>query len=140
MREVGEVVEKRGNTAVVRFEGTSHCAGCKMSCSTRGKNRYLELADSLGVAPGDFVEVEFEEKRFVKGAFLSYVFPLLFFIVGYAVGHLISKAAGLTSELLSVALSFVFLGLSYLLLKILFSSGILKASYFEPRMVRKLKK
>lgn len=139
MREVGEVVEKKGSNAVVRFKGTSHCAGCKMGCSSKGKNRYLELADEIGVEPGDIVEVEFEEKRFIKGAFLSYVFPLIFFIAGYASGYLVSRAIGCASEVLPVAFSFLFLGLSYLFIKFLFGAGILESSYFEPRIVRKLK-
>lgn len=140
MKEIGQVIEKKRNTVLVRFGENSHCASCKVGCAAKNNDRIIEIISDLDVRPGDRVEVEFQEKKFLFGAFLSYLFPLLFFLVGYLAGTIISELMSLKTEALSVVLSFAFLAFSYLLLRKAFASGWIKQSTFEPKIVKTMGK
>lgn len=138
MKEIGEVVRKEGSKAVIRFHGSSHCATCKVGCPSKGKERFIEVVDSAGVKVGDLVEVEFSEKKLLLGAFLSYIFPLIFFFAGYFAGSLVLSALKLKAEAIAVASSFAFMFFGYFLIKKAFDVGLLKSSEFEPKLVRKI--
>jgi len=137
MKEVGKVVEKHNGKAIVRFSASSACAGCKMGCSARGKERIIEVVDPLNVNVGDTVEVEFEEKKLLWGAFLSYLLPVLFFLAGYLAGSLLGKTAGVKGEGLAILTSFLAFALSFVLIKFGFDRGLLKSSDFIPVIVKR---
>lgn len=137
MKEIGIVVRKSGNRATIKFYENPHCSGCKAGCLAKGKERLIDVTDEIGVNIGDTVEVEMEEKYLLQGAFISYIVPLIFFFIGYLIGSMIKNLLNFKTESIPIALSFVFLFLSYLSLKFLFDAGILKSSKFEPKLLRK---
>jgi positive regulator of sigma E activity len=137
MRELGTVIEKENGKAIIKFSATPACSGCKMGCSAMGKERTIEAIDPLGVKVGETVEVEFEERKLLFGAFLAYLLPVFFFFVGYLFGIFLGKAVGVAGEGPAIISSFVFFGLSFLLLKLGFERGILKTSDFVPVIIRR---
>lgn len=139
MKEIGTVVEKHKDKAVVRFAASPACSGCKMGCAARGKDRIIEAYDPVNVNVGDTVEVEFEERKLLWGAFLSYLLPVLFFLAGYAGGSLLGSTAGIKGEGPAILGSFLFLVLSFVLLKLGFDRGFLKTADFIPVIVKRYK-
>lgn len=85
----GIVIEINNNIARVKVARHSHCENCG-ACP--GSNAMvLEVVNDIGARVGQKVVFEIKEEGMVKAAFVVYVLPLLFTIIGIAIGSLISE-------------------------------------------------
>lgn len=134
MEKIGRVVNTRGNIAKIEILRTSacgeKCSSCKGGCSQTGM--YIDVENTVGAAPSQFVKVKVETKTVMKAAFLAYIVPLFMLIVGIVSGSYIHPLLGFTfpAELFSFLLGMIFMGLSYFIVKIFDriyqSKGIIK--------------
>ncbi len=121
MEQVGFVVTTNKDIAKVVVGRASacgeNCASCGSSCNTPGVS--LEIKNTLGAKPGDYVELKAQTSQILKSAAIVYLFPLLAMIVGIIGGINFFKAAGyLNYETYGFIIGLVFLGLSYIVLRI----------------------
>lgn len=112
--EIGKVLEAGAGCAKVEVSPSGLCSHCELASTcipASSGNRIIEVADPVGVSPGQRVRIELGSGKFLLASFLAYIFPLLFLfagtIIGFysapkgsselwgAVGALIGLAAGL---------------------------------------------
>jgi sigma-E factor negative regulatory protein RseC len=77
-------------TARVRTVQPSACKACseRHSCGTgSGKVREVEVINLADAKPGDLAQISMETGALLKATFLLYVFPIIFMLVGAAIGH-----------------------------------------------------
>lgn len=122
MEQVGFVVNTNKNTAMVVVGRASacgeSCASCGSSCKTTGIS--LEIKNTLGAKPGDYVELRAQTSQILKSAAIVYLLPLVAMIIGIIVGVNIFMSAGYSNyESYSFIMGLVFLGLSYIVLRII---------------------
>ncbi len=124
MEETGKVVEiKSGEIAVVACEKNSFCKSCVASgnClpSEGNKLRRVEAFNPIGAHVGDEVIVATSTRNFLRSSFLLYIVPLLALVGGAIVGQQIGESAGfgIDPDLLSAIFALVFLGASFLFIK-----------------------
>jgi sigma-E factor negative regulatory protein RseC len=131
MTGYGIIESIKGNKARVKVTSQSECAVCsgKDSCmSNTYTDRQITVLNELGAVISDKVVFEAEPGKVVFSAVLIWVLPVLAMIVGYMVG----KQFG--GGFLPVGAAFVFLGLTYLFLKIL-DNVISGGKTFYPRVI-----
>lgn len=121
MEQIGFVVATEKDIAKIIVGRASacgeNCASCGSSCNTQGVS--LEIKNTLGAKPGDYVELKSQTSRIIKSAIIVYLFPLLAMIVGIVFGINIFKNANFESyETYGFIVGLVFLGLSYIILKL----------------------
>lgn len=119
MKQCGLVIETLENTAKVRMQRHSSCAGCN-ACKMGSSEKPIELEalNTPKAAVGQMVEVEMEHQHVLLAAFLMYVFPLLFLVVGVVVGHYGLRALGVVqyADLFTALIAFAFTAAAYLIL------------------------
>lgn len=141
MKEKGTVIGVKDGKATVSFTGSTACETCEMGCAARGKQRIIDAENKEGASVGDLVEVSFDENVLVMGSALSYIFPLLMFILGYIVFSFASAAfLPKYSEISGIIGAFLSLGLSYFIISRSFSRGLLQEKKFTPIIVRIISK
>ncbi len=133
MEVVGKVIKVGAKTVTVLIPRGSACAHCGL-CQSAGQDSLLEAESLVQVKEGDLVKVVLPDKTFLKATFLVYLFPLIFFIFGYLFGSLLSSIFKSRGEGMPVVFSFVFLGLAFFLLRLLYSKHSSRASAFLPRL------
>lgn len=126
MEQIGFVINTKDDMAKVIVNRVSACGGscssCGSSCNTSGVE--LEIKNTLGAKPGDYVELKANTSQILKTAFIIYLIPLLLMIAGIIGGVLIFKSIGYENyETYGFIVGLVFLGLSYVLLKIIDSKA-----------------
>lgn len=85
MEQIGEVVEQRGNRALVRIHRASSCGenckdctgGCKPTSSV------IETENSAGAMVGDTVKLEMKTGWFLLLSFIGYILPIIVCIITY---------------------------------------------------------
>lgn len=122
MEQVGFVVSANKNTAMVVVGRASacgeSCASCGSSCSTPGVS--LEIKNTLDAKPGDYVELRAQTSQILKSAAILYLLPLFSMIIGIIIGIKIFMSAGYSNyESYGFIVGLVFLGLSYIILRII---------------------
>ncbi|SDZ16346.1 positive regulator of sigma(E), RseC/MucC [Proteiniborus ethanoligenes] len=122
MEQIGFVINTKNDMARVVVNRVSACGGscssCGSSCNTNGVE--LEIKNTLGAKPGDYVELRASASQILKTAFIVYLFPLLAMIAGIAGGITVFKSKGYENyETYGFVVGLVFLGLSYVVLKII---------------------
>mgnify|MGYP001031529806 CR=1 FL=1 len=119
MKQCGLVVQTLENTAKVRMQRHSSCAGCN-ACKMGAEENPIELEalNPKNAVQGQMVEVEMEHEHVLLAAFLMYVVPLIFLVVGVIVGHYGLRAMGVTSntDFFTAIIAFGFTAVAYLLL------------------------
>ncbi len=120
MEQIGFVVNTREDMAKVIVGRASacgeNCASCGSSCNMQEVS--LEIKNTLGAKPGDYVELKAQTSQILKSAVIVYLFPLLAMILGIISGIKIFKSAGYSNyETYGFVVGLVFLGLSYIILK-----------------------
>ena len=94
-----------------------------MSCS-----HFLTLENKVNAKLGDMVEIKAEAKKILKYTFALYIIPLVFLILGIALGNGFFKGRGYENyELLSFLTGIIGLVISYVVLKILDNNMAKKA-------------
>jgi len=97
MKEVGKVIKKTGNLAVVEIKESSACAKCHAYLPVRQAGRQaggicafdksgtltLEAIDIAGASVGDYVEAEIPGRDILLSGFLIFILPIVVFFSGY---------------------------------------------------------
>lgn len=122
MEQIGIVKEIIGTDAVLEVRRASacgaHCASCSSSCEVAP--HLLTINNRVNAKPGDIVEIRGESKQILKYTFIIYMVPLIFLIIGIAVGNGYFKGRGFDNyELLSFISGIFGLSLSYFVLKLI---------------------
>ncbi|NOZ64121.1 MAG: SoxR reducing system RseC family protein [Caldiserica bacterium] len=92
--EVGEVENIRGGWVRIKLGGSSACGECKL-CGNRGDEKILEIPDPGNLEVGDRVKLSVPEGRVAAFSLLSFGLPLVFLLVGAALGFSFFKQEGL---------------------------------------------
>ncbi len=115
MEEHGRVVEVQGDLAkveVTRHEACRHCKACDFGRTDR---IVVEATNRVGAQPGDEVALELESSRVLGAAFVAYMIPLLFMVVGIYLGSVLARATGRggSASLFGAVLGLALLAASY---------------------------
>ncbi|HBG45852.1 MAG TPA: hypothetical protein DDW94_02580 [Deltaproteobacteria bacterium] len=91
MEEHGTVIETKGQLVVIKAQRTSACDSCssKKSCGSGGSDEemLIEADNSIGAMVGDKVIFSVSARSVLKAGMLLYLFPILSFIAGVALGQ-----------------------------------------------------
>lgn len=109
----GIITKIDGNIIAVKLYKSSSCSHCSCCSEVNKMGSSFEFKINQKVELGDLVTLEISEKDVVKAAFIAYIFPPLFMIIGY----LITDYLGF-SEMKSIIGSFVGLGIGFIFLAI----------------------
>lgn len=119
MKQCGVVIETGAQTARVRMQRHTSCAGCN-ACKMGSSEKPIEMEalNPQNVVKGQMVEVEMEHQHVLLAAFLMYVVPLLFLVTGVVMGHYGLQAIGVKqyADLLTALIAFSMTALSYVAL------------------------
>lgn len=115
MEERGRVIEAGDGLAkvvVMRREACSHCRACDFGRTDRV---VVEAGNPVGARAGDEVVLELESARVLGAAFVAYLVPLAFMVVGLYLGGSLARAVGRpgSASLFGIGLGFALLALSY---------------------------
>ncbi len=88
MKQCGQIVQIMNGTAKVKMQRHSSCSGCK-ACKMGSSDKPIELEalNKLDAREGDWVEVEMENQYVLTAAFMMYMIPLFFLVIGVLAGH-----------------------------------------------------
>ena len=136
MEETGRVLEITGDKAKVGMKRKSSCAECeaKHCCMefTSGE-MVLEAKNEAGAKKGELVKVYLQSKKAYTAGGIAYIFPIISFFVGFAIGTLIADVLGLTAtEVVGIISAFAFLVVSFFVINRIYGEGKKGAKQFEP--------
>gem|GEM_PF-1310878 len=140
MQEQGIVVEIRDDKAVVEIERSSACRGCR-ACYRSGEGKMrAEALNDIGAEVGDKVGLDIASKSLLIAYSIVFLVPLSFLVCGFFLGSFLANfIGGLDSQSFGFIMSFIFLGLSYLLIRKI-DNKLASKKQFEPRIARVWKK
>ncbi|NDL67610.1 SoxR reducing system RseC family protein [Anaerotalea alkaliphila] len=119
MAELGQVMEIKGNHAIVRLERQEACAKCQAcTLGTEVKDMILETENLCGAKVNDIVEVSLDEGNFIKAVAIMYVLPFLGLVAGLGLGYLIGQGInpGLV-EIIAVIGGFLLMAVVFLVIR-----------------------
>ena len=107
----GIVTKIKGNTIAVKLYKSSSCSHCSCCSETNKMGSNFEFKINQKVELGDLVTLEISEKDVVKAAFIAYIFPPLFMILGYIVADYLgfSETKSIIGSFLGLGVGFIFL-------------------------------
>jgi len=127
MREVGIVKNVKGKFAEIRMATEEECKTCPLegTCPEtsllQNKQATIIAKNDVNAEENDLVSFEMDESSILRGAFTIYVIPLLFFILGLALGIVLEKGFGISisslENALSVVTSIAFLGIGIIIVR-----------------------
>jgi sigma-E factor negative regulatory protein RseC len=142
MEENGNVIRKDGERVVIRAARTGACESCasKKSCATAGgadSEVLVEALDPVGAKVGDRVVFSVSAGSVLKAGALLYLFPILSFIAGVALGQSVFPRflPGYHPDLVSGIAGVAFLAAAFMFLKG-FSVLSERGRSFRPRVLR----
>jgi sigma-E factor negative regulatory protein RseC len=114
--EEGVVVSVAGDTATVKIAANKSCEKCGICKRVSSSEMIVDAYMSRPVFKGEKVVVAIKPGTIVKSATILYILPLVALVAGYYVGKFAASALDLSikGELFPAALSFVFLFLSFI--------------------------
>jgi len=140
--EEGVVTKLGSTTAWIITTKTGACESCaaKSSCAAMGggKEMEVEAINTAGAKVGQKVVISFETSPLLKSAFLLYMFPILFLLVGALIGDKMAPYFNVDASALSVITGFLLFGLA-LLFVISKGNKLAKTDEYRPKVVRILK-
>ncbi|MDO4568058.1 MAG: SoxR reducing system RseC family protein [Clostridia bacterium] len=101
MFQSGTVISTSGDSAIVRFKRTSACGKCHACFTLSPDEADIEVRNTLGVKPGDMVEIKMHASNIVKASLIMYGLPLCGLVLGVCLGALVNEylALGLGAAL-----------------------------------------
>lgn len=120
MGEIGQVIDKKGESVTVSLERTEACAHCRACIAGMQKREMLMTArNECGANVGDYVKIELREGVFIKAAVVMYAVPLVFLVTGFFAGSAIGNLTGLNniSEIVGFAVGIFFMFFSYVIIR-----------------------
>ena len=89
---LGTIQGKEDGYALVEIQRQDMCGECHACDMTYGKKEYiLRCLDVEGSQVGEEVEILLKEENFLRATYKMYGIPFIGFIVGLAVGYILSK-------------------------------------------------
>lgn len=109
----GVVSEVKGFTVKVEVQRGSGCKSCQMRgfCFSKNTPAVFTLESSLPLKVGDRVELDISAKDRILASLIIFVMPIVFLFVAFIIAQLFF------SELISIALAFAAMALSFLLIR-----------------------
>lgn len=104
MIEIGQVIENKGQQVLVRIQRKKACEHCGM-CEKGQEGMEITLDNTLGALPEDWVQISMGDRMVLNASVIVYAIPLIFLLVGVALGYIISSALGLANRDLIAAVS-----------------------------------
>lgn len=93
------------------------CASCGGGCDD-SKSITLDIENTLSAKVGDYVIIESKSSTILKSAFIAYIMPLFFMIIGVLVGMTVFESLEYANyETIGFIIGLLFLGVSYFVLK-----------------------
>lgn len=122
MKQIGRVIEVKDGMAkllVIRKAACgADCSHCKGSCEEVSET--ISLVDTLGVSPGDFVELSTSFKGVMAYLLLIYGLPTLTFFIGVLGSMAFLPTKGVENkELYAFIIGIVFVAVTFLIVKAL---------------------
>lgn len=140
MREVGKVLRLESGLAVVevpRSEACRYCRGCYLGLD---RDKMLaEAKNQLQAKVGDEVALEMEPEKFVTAAFVIYLIPVIFLIVGYFTGDFVANILNIRGASVGIIFSLALFALAYVAIGAIDKRARLSGR-FDPRIVEILKR
>lgn len=127
MRQIGVVVESDGDKVkvkVCRATACNHCGQCSeeerqvRSLLEPSKEIIVEAINKAQASVGETVELTAPDSTVLLAAVWAYLVPLVAFLTGIFLGQWLGPIVGLSGQGGSIVLGIVFLGGSYLLLRL----------------------
>jgi sigma-E factor negative regulatory protein RseC len=140
--EEGIIIKVESGTAWVTTTKTNACEGCaaKSSCTVLGggKEMEVEAINDAGAQVGQKVVLHFQTSPLLKAAFLLYVVPILFLLLGAFIGDQAAPRFSIDPSACSAIVGFIFFGISIKLVK---SKGnkLARKDAYRPKVIRILK-
>lgn len=144
MEELAEVIETRGNKALVKVKKYSACSKCDKDCGMAGASHDtgeidVEITNSMDAEIGNYVKLGLGEKSLVIASIIVYLFPLLSLIGGYFLTNWLASTIWLNSgELTGIIGSVVFFFGSFAFIKLI-NLKLKVSGVFQPKMIEVLK-
>ena len=121
MQQKGFVSTTTGNMAKVIIQRESACGHSCDSCGggcNSSNSIILEIENTLGVSAGEYVVIESKSSTILKSAFVAYIMPLIFMMVGVFTGMKVSESLGYDNfETIGFFIGILFLAISYVVLR-----------------------
>jgi sigma-E factor negative regulatory protein RseC len=137
--EQGVVLRTDSESAWVKTTRSSACQGCtaRKSCHSLGNSQDMEVKaiNIAGAREGDRIVLSFETKSLLKATFLIYVFPIIFLILGAAIGQILASHLAVDPSALSVLLGFAFFFTALLIIKVRAKEMASKNAY-QPKVTK----
>lgn len=139
MQELGRVIEKKNNSALIRISRKSSCSKCRQNCFLAGDSHEIqdmevEVTDTLGVSKGQLVRLEMDKKPLLLASLIMYLVPLLGLIGGYFIGIRAGTVfTAISGEATGILGSFIFFFLTFIILKFV-DKRIENNSNYQPRI------
>lgn len=110
MTKNGIVEDINSGIAKVKILRVSACGENCVECGACDKKSNTVIAkNTLNAKVNDKVIVNMSDKLVLGAAFLVYIIPLIFLIIGYLIGHIISENTG-------ILLGFTFMVIAFLII------------------------
>jgi sigma-E factor negative regulatory protein RseC len=137
--EKGVVLRADSESAWVKTTRSSACQGCtaRKSCHSLSNSQDMEVKaiNIAGAREGDRIVLSFETKSLLKATFLIYVFPIIFLILGAAIGQVLASRIAVNPSALSVLLGFTFFLTALLIIKARAKKMAAKHAY-QPKVTK----
>lgn len=130
MVKTGRIVEIKDKKVKIKIDNCSSCKECNICSSHKSKDSFAVFETNQIFLTGDYVSFEISDRDLIKFSILIYIFPLIFFFVGFFLSSVLFK-----NEALNILLSFLFLFISFF---ILFIFDFYKGKKFSPKNIHKL--
>jgi sigma-E factor negative regulatory protein RseC len=134
--EIGIVIEIEGGRAVIQLESGDGCGACaaKESCmiGSDATKRSIKLNNIVKAKKGDMISFSVEEKGVVYASLILYVIPVIFLLLGMAIG--VSYNMGFEKDLSAGIGGFIGLIFALILIRI-FTEFSKKKSVFIPEII-----
>lgn len=107
------------NNAMVLVKRHYSCEGCNAcKMGTEEKTLEIEAINRINATIGEVVAVDMEHQNVLKAAFIIYALPLITLILGISLSMKVLGQMGINnSELFSALIGFVFMGITFLLIR-----------------------
>jgi len=139
MIETGYVIDNKGKQAVVRIQRKTACKNCGM-CKQGAKGMEITLDNPLNAKQGDCVEISMGDQMVLRASLIVYAIPLLFLLIGAALGYIFSPGLGIANKDLAAAVcGIVFTALSYTIVRSI-DRRVSEKKGYVPRITRVLSK
>lgn len=108
------------SATVIILKSHDRCGTCCSGCDTAKEGLEMEALNPIGAQVGQRVRIAFKPYAYMKGVLFVYGIPMLLFILGAIFGKRLGEThfPQYSSDLVSAAVAFAFLILSYLALQV----------------------